>query len=142
MSPSNVRIPQLSLAKVVLLVVAGGITASFAFSSDREPGDERFGPYVAIAHERDIVPDVKVDEEGNVFLKVASEFLNESITVKISMQNGAGYRKWFTTGTEELVSPAFAGKEPGGWSDRVKTTANYIEYWMGGKLILHLHRVE
>jgi len=98
-----------------------------------------FGPYEALVRDQRIVTDVRVDGEENVFLKLNPDFRNQEIRVRISMQNGTAYRKWFT-GEDELVSPAFAGKEVNGWTDRVKTTANYIEYWMDGRLVLHLHR--
>jgi len=100
---------------------------------------DAFGPYEALVRDQQVVTDVRVDGEENVFLKLNPDFRNKEIRVRISMQNGAAFRKWFT-GEDELVSPAFAGKEVNGWTDRVQTTANYIEYWMDGRLILHLHR--
>lgn len=105
-------------------------------------GEQRptFGPYVARVMDASIVRDVKVDEEGNIFLQLVPEQRDEELRVKISLQPGAEYRKWWHGGYE-LVSPAQAGKEPLGWTDRVQTSAPFIEYWMNGALFLHLERV-
>ena len=76
-------------------------------------------------------------EADNVWIKLTSEHLNDTITVKISNKNQDSYRTWFNDSTD-LVSVGYRGN--GVWSDRVHTKANFIEYWMDGKLILHLER--
>lgn len=68
-----------------------------------------FGPYQAIAINRDIVNDVKVDEEMNVHLQLFPAHKDKQLVVKISNERFASYREWFH-GDYELVSPANAGK--------------------------------
>lgn len=129
------------LVRALLFTIAIGVTTADDSRAADEPAqpNARFGPYEAIVRDANIVHDVKVEEDGNVFLRLNPAFRDKELRVRISMQKGPPYRQWLN-GEEELVSPAFAGKEPGGWTDRVKTTARYIEYWMDGELILHLFK--
>ena len=98
-----------------------------------------YGPYHAIAINRGIVRDVKVDKELNIHLQLFPEHKDKELVVKISNERFAGYRTWFHGGLE-LVYPANAGKTAYGWTDLVKTKAKYIEYWMDGSIFLHLKR--
>lgn len=47
------------------------------------------------------------------------------------------YGKWFP-GHEEVVAQDNAFRAPNTWTDRVLTTASYIEYRDGDHLFLHL----
>lgn len=101
---------------------------------------KKFGPYEALVYDATLLADVKVDEKGDIFLLFQPDKTDTQVTIKISMQNGAAYRKWFT-GDEVLVAQQnTSGRSPGVWSDRVQTTANYIEYWAGGRLFLQLKK--
>ena len=100
-----------------------------------------FGPYQAIAINKNIVRDVKVDKSLNVYLQLHPDYKNKELTVKISNERFAGYRNW-NHGGLELVSPANAGKTPYGWTDWVQSKAKYIEYWMDGTIFLHLMRTD
>ena len=108
---------------------------------DIEKGLPYFGPYHALVMDQTIVRDVKVDEERNTYIKLNPKFRKNEIRVKISNSNKAGYREWDYGGLE-LVSPAEAGRPPGGWTDWIQVEAKYVEYWMGDKLILHLMRTD
>ena len=98
-----------------------------------------FGPYQAIAINRNIVNDVKVDEEMNVHLQLFPAHKDKQLVVKISNERFSSYREW-VHGGHELVSPANAGKPSYGGTDWVQTEARYIEYWMDGDVFLHLKR--
>ncbi len=102
---------------------------------------QKFGPYEALVFDTVILSNVKVDEKGDVFLLLQPDKLGEQITIKISMEKGAAYRKWFN-GEETWVAlqNVPGGRKPGVWSDRIQTSANYIEYWAGGKCFLHLKK--
>lgn len=131
-----------------LLVLAGLVSVS-SFAQTETPGAPvaaeatapRFGPYEALVFDKTVIADVKVDEKGDVFLKLQPDKLATQVTIKISMEKGAAYRKWFT-GEETLVAlqNVEGGRKPGVWSDRVQTTANYIEYWADGTCFLHLKK--
>ena len=43
---------------------------------------------------------------------------------------------------QELVSPVSQWKPPNEYVDWVETSGNYVEYYMEGKLILHLAKTE
>ncbi|MDQ8205343.1 hypothetical protein [Pelagicoccus sp. SDUM812003] len=110
-----------------------------ADASDAQP--RRFGPYEALTFNERILRDVKVTEDGNVYLQLLPEYKEKELIVKISNEYFAGYRKWWH-GEYDLVSPANQGKTPYGWTDHVNTAGNYIEYWMDGDVFLHLKRVD
>jgi hypothetical protein len=100
-----------------------------------------FGPDQAIAINRGVVRDVKVDKELNVYLQLYPAHKDKELVVKISNERFSSYREWVHGGLE-LVSPANAGKTPYGWTDWVQSKARYIEYWMDGEIFLHLKRTD
>lgn len=89
-----------------------------------------------LSQDTNIVVDVRT-EDSNVWIKLAPAHLSDELTLRISNKNQDVYRSWFT-GEKDLVSSGFRGE--GAWSDRVETSANYIEYWHQGVMVLHLER--
>ena len=83
-----------------------------------------------------VVKEVRSEDE-NVWIKLAPEYLADSITLRISNKNRDIYRTWFNN-EQDLVSAGYRGRNV--WSDRVQTKANYIEYWHNNVLVLHLER--
>ncbi|MFH1497869.1 MAG: hypothetical protein ABII82_08590 [Verrucomicrobiota bacterium] len=133
---------------ILALIIAGLSAATPPALADEPAGaapaaeatTQKFGPYEALVYDAELLAGVKVDEKGDVFLMFQPGKTDTQVTIKISMQKDAGYRKWFT-GDEVLVAlENSTGRSPGVWSDRVQTTANYIEYWAGGKRFLHLKK--
>lgn len=104
-------------------------------------GYKEFGPYVALEFNNEIVKDVKVTEAGRIYLLLNPAHKEKEIILKNSSALKSGYRNWFN-GKQELVSPANQGKAPNEYTDWVDTTGNYIEYYMDGKLFLHLAKKE
>lgn len=102
---------------------------------------QKFGPYEALVFDKAMLSNVKVDEKGDVYLLLQPDKIGEQLTMKISMEKGAAYRKWFN-GEETWVAlqNVPGGRKPGVWSDRIQTSATYIEYWAGGKCFLHLKK--
>ena len=89
-----------------------------------------------LAQDEAVVKEVKTEGE-NVWIKLAPNYLSDSIRLRISNQNGDSYRTWFNN-EKDLVSEGFRGRNV--WSDRVQTKARYIEYWHNDVLVLHLER--
>ncbi|MFT5657172.1 MAG: hypothetical protein ACI9KN_000444 [Gammaproteobacteria bacterium] len=83
-----------------------------------------------------IVTAVKT-EGDNIWIKLTNGHSEDVITVRISDRNQDRYRSWFH-GSPDLVSSGFRGN--GTWSDRVQTSANFVEYWHEDRLVLHLER--
>lgn len=143
--------PKFQAVVLLVLCVSSATVVGQSLAEPRRPSDRKpdvgqsemptFGPYRAIAINRDVVRDVKVDEELNVHLQLYPAHKDKEIVVKISNDRFAGYREWVHGGLE-LVSPANAGKPPYGWSDWVQVKAKYIEYWMDGEIFLHLMRTD
>ena len=95
-------------------------------SSAGEPTKERvFGNWEAVSFDGKVVQNVRVTGD-DIFIMLQPDHKDDTLTMKISMQKGGPYRKWFT------------GEDT--WTDRIQTSANYIEYFAGGKLFLHLKR--
>lgn len=123
------------------------VTAFSAFVwAGGEPGGKStgkvYGPFEALTHDKAIIRDVKfVADENNLYIQLFPEHKEKEIRVKLSNEYFSSYREWHHGGYE-LVSPANQGKTPYGWTDFVNTSANYIEYWMDGEVILHLKRVK
>ncbi len=101
-----------------------------------------FGNYEAIVYDTTMLQGVRVDEKtGDVFIMFQPDKTDTQLTLKISMAEGAQYRKWFT-GDEVLVAQENHGRAPNTWTDRVQTSANYIEYHASGSIFLHLKRLK
>ena len=131
------RFPVLFLLGLVIF----GASPAFAGEDPEAIAKPRFGPYEARVMNCEIVRDVKVDAELNVWLQLEIPYKDKELTVRISNEPGRSYRKWWHD-QYDLVSPANAGKEPLGWTDRVQVKARFIEYWMDGQMFLHLERVD
>jgi len=121
---------------LVLLAIIGLVP--FASAADANPV---FGPYEAIVYDYDMLQGVKVDQVGDIFIMFKADKTDTQLTLKISMAEGGPYRKWFN-GEEVLVAQENAGRAPDTWTDRVQTSANYIEYHANGKIFLHLKKVK
>ena len=102
----------------------------------------RFGPYESLVINSDVIRGVKVEDNGRIWILLNPAYRERELILKISSAEGNGYRKWYTSGTEELVSPANQGKQANAWTDWIETEAPYIEYWMSGEKVLHLKKVE
>ncbi len=137
---------------VALLLLCSSCTAIFgqSLAEPRRPDQAAeaqrneipvFGLYEAIAINRQVVRDVKVDKELNVYLQLFPAHKDKELVVKISNERFSSYREWVHGGFE-LVSPANAGKTSYGWTDWVQSKAKYIEYWMDGEIFLHLKRAD
>lgn len=127
--------PSASLARGLIALLA--LFACSALSGQTASEPDAFGPYVALLRDTAIVQDVKVEENGRIYLLLNPDFKEKEIILKNSSANKSGYRKWYN-GEFELVSPANQGKAPGEYTDWVTTSGNYVEYHMDGQLILHL----
>jgi hypothetical protein len=127
------KIPSKILFPLFAIALIGTINA------DNHSSDEHFGPYVALVRNKEIVKDVKVEENGRIYLLLNPQFKEKEIILKNSSGNKTGYRKWFN-GEYELVSPANQGKAPNEYTDWVVTSGNYVEYYLDGPLILHLKK--
>jgi membrane carboxypeptidase/penicillin-binding protein PbpC len=122
---------------LVLLAFLGFVP--FASAKDANPV---FGYYEAIVYDTEMLQGVKVNEStGDVFIMFQPDKTDTQLTLKMSMAEGAQYRKWFTD-EEVLVAQENHGRAPNTWTDRVQTSANYIEYHANGKIFLHLKRLK
>jgi len=123
----------------LILTLALPLSAGEGPASPSPGQDPVFGPYTAIRINQDVIRGVRVDEEDRIWIMLNPDYKERKLTLKISMEKGAAYRKWFN-GEYELVSPANQGKQANEWTDWVRTESRYIEYWMEGQKVLHLKK--
>jgi len=131
----------------LVFVLLGALPLVFAQEQEPEAGGEYgeyanpvFGYYEAIRFDAQMLQGVRVNEEtGDVFIMFQPDKTDTQLTLKISQAQGAQYRKWFT-GEEVLVAQENVGRAINTWTDRVQTSANYIEYHAEGRIFLHLKR--
>ena len=136
------RVSCLVLAVVVAALPLGAqepVTGA-APTAAPAPAPPRFGPFEALVFDATVLQDVKV-ENGRIYLKLQPEQTQKEILLRNSSLPFDAYRKWFND-SFDLVAPADAGRALNAWTDWVETTGTYVEYWMEGRLFLHLHRVE
>lgn len=128
----KIILPILSLYLGFFFHVAVGQTAG-------EVERPRFGPWVALEMDRSAMEDVKYDSENRVWLKLTEAASNKAMTIKLSNRYKESYRP-FSDGSMEMNLPANRGNAVGQWSDWLRTSAAYMEYWIDGQLVLHLKR--
>ena len=106
-----------------------------------EEANPVFGAYEAIVYDSDMLQGVQVDGVGDIFIMFQPDKTDTQLVLRISMQESAQYRNWFT-GDTDLVAQENSGRAPNTWTDRVQTTSKFIEYWADGKLFLHLKKIK
>ena len=100
-----------------------------------------YGPYAALKVDSQVVADVRV-EGDNLYVKVQPGSWNDSFTVKIADGNMADYRQWYDGASEKAVKVYQSqNSDKQGYTYRISTTAKFVEYYLGGKLVLQLERV-
>lgn len=126
----------------IRLLLTGLILSAFAAALSADNHSEApamtAGPFEVLEIDMDFLQGVTYMND-RIYLKRQVDHRAEAITLRASMLKGEAYRKWFN-GEYDLVSPANAGHQANAWTDWVETTANYVEYWVGDKKILHLKR--
>ena len=102
---------------------------------------QKFGDFSAIKMDKDVVEDVFI--QGNdIYLKINKAYWGATFKVKISNENMSGYRQW-SSGDEEMAVKVYQSQKENrqGYTYRINTAAKFVEYWMDGKLVLHLERM-
>lgn len=130
----------MKLPRLLSLLVFIGLVP-FVSAQDNAPANPIFGSYEALIMDHDMLQGVKVDGVGDIFIMFQDGQQDTQLSLKISMADGSQYRKWFT-GDEVLIAQENSGRGVNVWTDRVQTTANYIEYWANGKIFLKLKKIK
>jgi hypothetical protein len=100
-----------------------------------------YGPYSALSIDRSVVEDALVDGK-DLYVKVNEGYWNSEFIVKASAKNGEAFSRW-ENGTAELPIKVYRSiaKQKQGYTYRISTSGRFVEYWTGGKLVLHLEKV-
>lgn len=101
---------------------------------------QQYGPFTALSVDKQVVEDVFAQGD-DIYVKIDNQFQNATFSVKISDENKSHYRTWLN-GQDEMQVKVYQSqnKNREGYTYRINTTAKYVEYWMDGKLVLHLER--
>ena len=102
---------------------------------------QTFGDFSAIKMDKDVVEDV-FTQGNDIYLKINKAYWGATFKVKISNDNMSVYRQW-SSRDEEMAVKVYQSQRQNrqGYTYRVNTAAKYVEYWMDGKLVLHLERM-
>lgn len=135
----------MKLSSLVLPFLLASASPAIFASGDpapaAQPANPVFGNYEALVYDTDLLQGVRVDANGDVYLKFKPEKRDAQVRIRISMARGSQYRKW-ANGEEELVALENGHRAANAWTDQVHTSANYIEYRAGDHLFLHLKKRE
>ena len=98
------------------------------------------GTFSAIKMDQDVVDHV-LTEGNDIYVKVQPDYWDAEFIVKISNENMGSYRQWLN-GSWECPIQVYRSNQKGkqGYTYRINTGAKYVEYWTGGKMVLHLMR--
>jgi hypothetical protein len=101
---------------------------------------QNFGDFTAIKMDKAVVQDV-FTAGNDIYVKIDKAYWDAGFVVKISNGDLSNYRTW-SKGEEEMTVRVYQSQKENrqGYTYRVNTTAKYVEYWMDGKLVLHLER--
>jgi len=102
----------------------------------------KYGTFSAIKMEQDVVEHV-LTEGNDIWVKVARDHWDADFIVKISNENMTDYRSWLNGEMDYPVKVYHSQKrEKQGYTYRINTSAPFVEYWTGDRLILHLERMQ
>ncbi len=98
------------------------------------------GPFTVIEIDQNAVKDV-ITKGNDIYVRVTEPYWNAEFTVKISNKYMASYRQWLN-GEKEMKVKVYLSPTNSmqGCTYRINTTAKFVEYWTGGRLVLHLER--
>ena len=122
----------------VIILLAMALVIPVTASAQSSPN---FGPFKPLIMDQTVVQDVLV-QDNEIYVKVAKDYWDKTLTVKISNEEKASYRTW-NNGESEMAIKVYRAQQHKllGYTYRINTSANYVEYWMDGRLVLHLMRI-
>jgi hypothetical protein len=118
------------------LIVISVLACLVSFSAQAQ----EFGDFSALKMDKEVVDEV-LPQGNDIYVKINQAHWDAAFQVKISDENQSGYRKW-SSGEDEMTVKVYQSQKENrqGYTYRINTAAKYVEYWMDGKLVLHLER--
>lgn len=101
---------------------------------------QTFADFSAIKMDKEVVEDV-FTQGNDIYVKITERHRGATFTVRISNRNGSDYRTW-SDGEKDMAVKVYRSQAQNrqGYTYRVNTAAPYVEYWLDGRLVLHLER--
>jgi hypothetical protein len=128
---------RISFLRLVFFTLVGVLGAA-TVQAEEATKEREFGSWTAIVFDHEYIQNVRVSGD-DIFIMLQPDHRNAQLTMRNSMQLGGPYRKWFT-GEEIFVAQENSGRAANTWTDRMQTSANYLEYYAGETLFLRLKR--
>jgi hypothetical protein len=104
--------------------------------------ETRCGDFSALTMDEEVVSDIFC--EGNdIYLKINKAFWDADFIVRLSNANQMDYRAWLNGELDRVVKVYRSQQtDKQGYTYRINTSARFVEYWMGERLVLHLERTQ
>ncbi len=126
---------------IIRVLGLGALAAAFFLLENHEAaGAELVGPYRPLTRNPKIVEEVFASQ-GRLYMLLKDEFRGRELRIKISDAKSSQYRRWPDGREERIIAAGRGSGAPVKDANWIETKAPFIEYWMEGRLILHLMRV-
>jgi hypothetical protein len=122
-----------TLSVLILIVLLSAVNG---FAQE----NHQFGNFKALMIDNEVVDHV-FSEGNDIYVKIQTPYWNNEFTVRISDGNQTGYRTWFSGDMDYTVRLHLSEvSDRQGYTYRINTGAGYVEYWVNGRMVLHLER--
>jgi hypothetical protein len=100
----------------------------------------QFGDFFALEMDKEVVDHV-LSEGNDIYVKITKGYWDASFTVRISNAKRTDYRTWLDGASDRRVNVYRSQQtDKQGYTYRINTRAEFVEYWVGDRLVLHLER--
>ena len=102
--------------------------------------ETRCGGFSALTMDDEVVSHV-FSEGNDIYVKIHKGYWDADFIVRLSNANQTDYRTWLNGELDRVVKVYRSQQtDKQGYTYRINTTAGFVEYWMGERLVLHLER--
>jgi hypothetical protein len=102
--------------------------------------ETQYGDFSALTMDEEVVSHV-FSEGNDIYVKIHKDYWDADFIVRLSNANRMDYRTWLN-GESDRVVRVYRSQQTDkqGYTYRINTSARFVEYWMGERLVLHLER--
>ena len=103
--------------------------------------ETQYGDFSALTMDEEVVSHV-FSEGNDIYVKIRKSYWDADFIVRLSNANQMDYRTWLNGELERVVKVYRSQQtDKQGYTYRINTSARFVEYWMGERLVLHLERI-
>ncbi len=102
--------------------------------------ETQYGDFIALSMDKEVVDRV-FSEDNDIYVKIHKGYWDADFIVRLSNANQMDYRPWLNGELDRVVKVYRSQQtDKQGYTYRINTSARFVEYWMGERLVLHLER--